>query len=1121
MGANGKVAGALLDDPALGRWIGARYRLVRVLGRGGMGAVYEAATADGGSFAVKIVRPDVPLRQDGLRRFARESRAAQQIENPHVARVVDAGTDEGLGLPFLVMERLEGRDLREALRDVGPLDPSCAARLFVQACQGLAAAHACGVVHRDIKPANLFLQKSATGEIVLKLCDFGVAKHVALPEDTGALTKSDGILGSPMYMSPEQSRNPRTVDHRSDIFSLGVTLYETLTGRSPWQGVSALDLVVAVCTTDAPPLASLAPWVPRGLAAAVHKAIARHPKHRFASADEFASALRPFVDSRESSHQLSGITTEQRRQIQVMAPTVAVTTAPGTEWTGDAVSAQRPKPRVRRRWIALALGMTLAGLAVAGASLARRPHRLATWAAGTRPTIAVPVGSADEHAPCPAWVPGALAQGLTAQLEASGGVRVIGPRELGAMSHASSANADVLRKAFGADAVVETECSQRGADGDAADVRLRVLSTRGVGEELSSVHVTGSALAPVDLVAKAVQKLRDDLALPAADPVEAARARQSLPESSDAARMYVEGLAKSDVFDAQGARPLLEDVVRREPQFAPGHAALASALAYLGQQRDAERESALAAQNASSLPTEERLLVEADAAAASNAWPQAIETYRAMAKVFPDRTDARLDLVNAYVKAGHVRDARAAVDALVKGAETDAGDPRVFLAAADVANLEGDSAATVEAARRAASLAHAMGMPAVEGRAKLAECSAPAGGSDLAQTNDACLAAEQIFDTLGDRADFIRVRARRIYVLSIRNDFDQATALAGDTLDLARRFGSHELLAVALGMRVNVSRRKGDLGHAIEDARASVAEADLSGMEDLQGAARQRLAGALLDSGARDEARRIYDESLAITERTGSERQTAVTHQNLSIYWMEEGDITQALHDAKLGLETEQRIGDLFDQPWALEQLASVQIEAGDPGAARELLESSMAMRTKRGYPIWPSRKNLAEALMLLGDLDGALREATAALDEVRQKSPHAKGEVETLDLLARVQLARGDTRSALETSEQGESLAHEIGTTAESRAPARARALFLAGRVSEAFASLKVPPEPPIDRRLARLVEGELLLRQNRGPLASQELQALQKEAHDSGHARVERAAAALLAGKLDSGFR
>jgi serine/threonine-protein kinase len=345
LGTKVKVAEALLDDPALGRWIGARYRLVRVLGRGGMGAVYEAATADGGSFAVKIVRPDVPLRSDGLRRFARESRAAQQIENAHVARVVDAGTDDGLGLPFLVMERLEGRDLRQALRDVGPLAPSCAARLFVQACQGLAAAHACGVVHRDIKPANLFLQETGTGDIVLKLCDFGVAKHVALPEDSGDLTKSNGLLGSPMYMSPEQSRNPRTVDHRSDIFSLGVTLYETLTGRSPWQGVSALDLVVAMCTTDAPALAVLAPWVPPRLAAAVHKALARNPKDRFASADEFASALRPFVDGCETRYRLCGITTEQRRTIQVSAPPVAMTTAPGTEWT-----AERPRSRIRWFW---------------------------------------------------------------------------------------------------------------------------------------------------------------------------------------------------------------------------------------------------------------------------------------------------------------------------------------------------------------------------------------------------------------------------------------------------------------------------------------------------------------------------------------------------------------------------------------------------------------------------------------------------------------------------------------------------------------------------------------------------------------------------------------------------
>lgn len=1087
-----------------------------------MGAVYEAETADGRAFALKIVRPDVPLRPDGLRRFARESRAAQQIEHPHVARVVDAGTDDGLGLPFLVMERLEGRDLRQVLHDVGPLEPSCAAWLFVQACEGLAAAHARGVVHRDIKPANLFLQEGPDGKLVLKLCDFGVAKHVALPDESGELTKSDGILGSPMYMSPEQSRNPRSVDHRSDIFSLGVTLYETLTGRPPWQGVSAGDLIVAVCTTDPLPLASLAPWVPSDFAAAVHQALARDPKDRFDSAEAFASALRPFVAGPPSDGRLAGITTEQRRTIQEMAPNVAVTTAPGTEGSSDGAPAARRASRKRRRWIALALALPVAAIVVAGgARLERRSHPISAWAQGARPVIAIPIGAADAHAPCPAWVPGALAEGLTAQLQAGGGVRAIGPRELGPLSHASGANAETLRKAFGADAVVEIACSGRGTDQAGADVRLRVLSTRGTVGELASARVSGSSLAPTDLVAGAVQKLRDALGLPAADPVEAARARRSLPESSEVARMYIEGLGKSEVFDAEGARSLLEEVVRREPRFAPGHAALASALAYLGQQRDAETESALAAQNASSLPTEERLLVEADAAAARNAWADAIETYRAMAKVFPDRTDVRLKLVRAYVKAGHVHDARVAVDQLLKDGGADTGDPRVFLANAEVTNLEGDAAATVEAARRAATVAQAMGMPVVEGRAKLAECSAMAGGPDLAQTNDACIAAERLFDAAGDRADFIRVRVRRVYLMAIREDFDHAFQLAGDTLDLARRFGSHELASLALSMRLDVSRRKGDLAAGIEDARASLAEADQSGMEDLQAGAKQRLAGVLLDSGIREEARRQYEGSLAITLRTGSERATSVTYQNLSIYWMMEGDITQALRTATLALDTQQRIGDVFDQPWALEQVAQTEIEAGDADAARKHLEESLAMRTQRGHPTAPSREDLADALMQQGDLDGALREATAAADEAREKDPHSVDEIETLAMLARVQLARGDTAGAVASCDRSSSIAHDIGTTFVSCAPVRARALFLEGRRPEAFASLKTAPEQPIAGRFARLVEGELRLRAGQGPLATKELQAVQTEAHDAGHVRVERWAVALLAGKLDSGFR
>ncbi|WP_437338781.1 protein kinase domain-containing protein [Sorangium sp. So ce394] len=286
----------------VGETLGGKYRIIRLLGQGGMGAVYEAQlAASERRVAVKVMH-GAALQGGGLalKRFQREARTVAMLDDPHIVSVIDAGADPATGAPFMVMERLEGEDLHQRLRRAGALAPEAALRIAAQACRGLSRAHEMRIVHRDIKPANLFLARVDQGEIAVKLLDFGIAKikeqaAQGLTTTTG-LTQSGAILGSPHFMSPEQARGLRDIDHRTDIWSLGVVLYHALTGHVPHEHIHALgDLILAICTEGPPPIRARAPWVPAEVAALVQRALERDPDRRFPSAAAMLDAMGPLL----------------------------------------------------------------------------------------------------------------------------------------------------------------------------------------------------------------------------------------------------------------------------------------------------------------------------------------------------------------------------------------------------------------------------------------------------------------------------------------------------------------------------------------------------------------------------------------------------------------------------------------------------------------------------------------------------------------------------------------------------------------------------------------------------------------------------------------------------------
>ncbi|WP_438020166.1 protein kinase [Sorangium sp. So ce315] len=280
---------------APGTVIARKYRVERTLGRGGMGLVVEALHLDLDTrVAIKFLLPEFMSYTEAAERFMREARTVAKLQTPHVVRVLDVAALDS-GEPYMVMELLDGEDLACHAAEAGTLAIGECIDHIVQACEALAEAHALGIVHRDLKPANLFLTKRPDGTPLVKVLDFGVSK--ILTGDTGnvSLTQTTTILGSALYMSPEQMRSSKSVDPRTDIYALGVCLFEIIGGRPPYVADSFPELCAKIYTSPPEPLQDLRPEVPEGLVEVIEKSIAREPEDRYQSITEFVQALAPYA----------------------------------------------------------------------------------------------------------------------------------------------------------------------------------------------------------------------------------------------------------------------------------------------------------------------------------------------------------------------------------------------------------------------------------------------------------------------------------------------------------------------------------------------------------------------------------------------------------------------------------------------------------------------------------------------------------------------------------------------------------------------------------------------------------------------------------------------------------
>jgi serine/threonine-protein kinase len=277
-----------------GSFVGDKYRVEGVLGQGAMGVVVAATTQGGGRVAVKLLLPEALEQKEALARFEREVRLVSQLSGRHVARVLDAGFHDE-NTPFMVIEYLEGHDLARELAEQGPLPLDTAVDWILQALEAITEAHAQGIVHRDLKPSNLFLARQPDGSRLLKVLDFGISKQHGDVAPGVALTKTHSLIGSPLYMAPEQVLAARDVDPRSDLWSLGVVLFELLVGRTPFDGTNVGVVLSNVLSAPIPSLRELRPELPRSFEPVLRACLARALAERYPDGVALARDLASFA----------------------------------------------------------------------------------------------------------------------------------------------------------------------------------------------------------------------------------------------------------------------------------------------------------------------------------------------------------------------------------------------------------------------------------------------------------------------------------------------------------------------------------------------------------------------------------------------------------------------------------------------------------------------------------------------------------------------------------------------------------------------------------------------------------------------------------------------------------
>jgi serine/threonine protein kinase/tetratricopeptide (TPR) repeat protein/TolB-like protein len=934
----------------VGKQIGS-YRILGETGQGGMAVVYLAERADQEyrkRVAIKMVKPG-PHQKEIIHRFRNERQTLAALDHPHIVKLLDGGTTEE-GWPYLVMDFVEGV----------PIDQYCdnyrlaireRLELFRMVCQVVHYAHEHMVIHRDLKPSNILIASDG----VPRLLDFGIAKLLS-PEcfQTPVVTTGDWRPMTPEYASPEQVRG-NVVTQATDIYSLGVLLYELLTGHRPLNvgRHSRLEMERLVCeeephrpstvvrtteedscdgntrTVITPELVSenrglepaeLEHQLRGDLDTIVIKALRKEPERRFASAQEFAEDI---------ARHLSGLPVRARKAT--------------LSYRSERFLGRHKESLVT----AMAVLVVMAGLAAWQTLRTRKENHAAPQSGGAlvqaRPALAI-LGFKDlSNRPDTAWISTALSEMLTTELAAGEELRTV-PGDTVARAKIDLSLPDEesmspetlkrLRENLGSSFVVlgsYVDLEKTGSAQVRVDVRLQDTAK---GETIATVSEIGPESQLLDIVSRAGTRLRGRLGLSAVSQLESQEIKASVASNSEAMRLYSQGLGKLRAFDPLAARAFLSRAVAIDPAYPLAHSALASTWLALGYDSNAREEANKAVDNADNLSRQDHLLVEARSYEATKQWDKAIETYRTLCSFFPDNLEYGLYLANAQTAGGKAKDALNTVAVLARLGPAVADDPRIDLARSEAASSLGDDKLYRDAAENTAIKAGKQGERLLVARARSSECRAFANLGDNEKAVPVCEEARQIYSELGDRSGLARTLHSMAEIPIDQGKFDSARKLYQEALSIARETGNLQAIGrELLGLGV-VAKNQGDFVRALEFYRQSLQYNRKAGNKNGMIAATGNTANVLAAQGKLVEALATYKNVLALSEEVGSKSSIALALENMGEVLAAAGDLNGALKVDQQALDSERVGGQRYYYAGTLVTLGRVLEHQGDMDTA-------------------------------------------------------------------------------------------------------------------------------------------------------------------------------------------
>jgi len=999
--SDGSSAASPRPDPLIGRRIGS-YKIERQIGRGGMASVYLASRADeqfDKQVAIKILLPELD-RDDLLQRFRAERQTLAALDHPNIVKLLDGGnTDQGL--PYLVMDYVEGEPIDEFC-DSRKLSTNSRLRLFRQVCLAVQCAHDNHVIHRDLKPSNILV----TAQGIPKLLDFGIAKVLASSGDSQALiTQTRTRRMTPAYASPEQVK-AEPITTATDVYSLGVILYELLTGHRPYklkQNTPA-EIERAICEED-PEKPSTAVDRVETTSSAQGITVTKTPETVSQTRDGHPDKLRRSLQGDLDTILLKALQKEPQRRyastselsedIQRHLDHLPVKARPSTFRYRISKFARRHKSEVIA---AAAIILVLAGAFGVSVWQQRRAAEraraeLVSQRSGGRRSVAVLGFKNLSTRADTAWLSTALSEMLTTELSADGKLRTIPGENVAqtrinlSLLETDSLSRETLNRVYknmGSDLVVVGSYLDMGGTDGNIRLDLRVQDA-GLGETIASMAETGSETSLPDLVTRAGADLRAKLGISAISPVESSAARAAFTSDPEATRLFAQGVARLRVYDALGARELLEKALVADPSFALAHSALAQAWSGLGYQTKATDEARKALDLATNLAREQHLWIEGRYYETSGAWDKAVDVFRTLFNFFPDNLDYGLHLAKAETEAGKLDESQRTIDALRKTA-LGARDPRVDITEADVAQNRPDYKQELEAAKQAQKKAEAIGARLLVAQSLYIQAHGTGLMGDPRKSMALASEARQIFASVGDRYREAHV-LMAIGNASVRSD-DLASAQKAylQAFETYREIGNKADESNALMALGTVHLFQRDLSGAIDSYHKSLALARELGGPGAGATILHNLGLAEKDAGHLARARQDFEEALPIARRDGDQGLIAGCLINLAHVLAAQGDMPQAKRLAHDSVQARQssskpRLAEIMVES------ADVQLTGGDVKTAEKLYSQGLQIFTDAKQDFYASSAlfGLGDVMMIRDDLFGARKKHEAALAS-RQK---------------------------------------------------------------------------------------------------------------------------------------